>query len=323
MKNGHRVNRIHLFIKIFISSGAIFWLFFLIEWDILFQKVIGINWFILFLSFTIYSIWILPCSLRWQQIAASCGYIFSLKEAMRGYLIGAFFSSFLPTAKGGDIFRGILLARDNRFSSGGLLATIFVERFIGLTIALLLVLSTSLVATSRYAVPKHIVISAAGLVLILSVVVLVSYNHYFRKLLSRFINMLPFTQLKNGSHDIFKVLGICSKEPGLILSAMGFSLVNQLVLIVSGFVMAMAIPGFNGPWISFGLIIPLNFIAVLLPSIGGYGIREASFIIFFGWFGISGEAAGLFSLLQLLFLWVFSLVGGICFVMKNHVVSRS
>jgi uncharacterized membrane protein YbhN (UPF0104 family) len=321
MNNKPAAGKAGLFVKIFISAGAIFWLLLSVEWDLLFQKISGINWLVLFLSFILYSVWIIPCSMRWRQIAASCGFVFSLKESARGYLIGAFFSAFLPTAKGGDLVRGVFMARDHGFPSGGLLATIIVERFIGLTMALLLVLFTSLIMASRYAVLNHIIVSASVLAFFLLAAVLVFFNCHFQKLLLRFIDMLPFTRIKNGSHDIFKVLDVCSKDPKLILSAMGFSLLNQLVLISAGYIMAKAIPGFNGPWISFGLVIPLNFIAVLLPSIGGYGIREAGFIIFFGWFGISGETAGLFGLLQLLFMWIFSLAGGICFIMRKSVKS--
>jgi uncharacterized protein (TIRG00374 family) len=245
-----------------------------------------------------------------------------LGEATHGYLIGAFFSAFLPTAKGGDVVRGILLARRRRFSMGGILATVFAERFIGLVVALFLVFLSSVIALSRHSAVKDAFFSAIGLALLLSGSVLVYLNPSFRKLFSKFIHKLPLSRFQTATGDFARVLDTCFNRPLLILSAAGFSLMNQLVLIVSGFLIASAIPTFDAPWISFSLVIPLNFIAVLLPSIGGYGIREASFVIFFGWFGVSEEAAVLFGMLQLLFFWVFSVVGGFVFMKDKDIMTK-
>lgn len=301
-------------IKILISGGAVLWLLFTIQWRVLFEKTEGIDWLMLGVSIAVFSTWILPCSLRWRQIAESCGYSISLGESTRGYLMGAFFSSFLPTGKGGDIVRGILLSKSHHFSLGGILATVFFERFVGFSVALFLVLFSSFMAMSRHPVFKGIVFSVTGLALVLLGLLLVYFNPSFRNLCSRFVQKLPVAGLKKASGDFSEVVGRCFENPLLISSTMGLSLLNQMILIISGFLIASSIPGFNAPWISFPLVIPLNFIAVLLPSIGGYGIREASFIIFFGWFGVSEEAAGLFGMLQLLFFWVFSVAGGYCFI---------
>ena len=303
-----------ILVKIVASGGAVIWLFFTIQWNVLIEKTVDINWLRLGVSLAVFSTWILPCAFRWRQIAKPCGYPITLGESTRGYLMGAFFSSFLPTGKGGDIVRGILLSKYRHFSLAGILATVFVERFIGFAVALFLVFFSSFIAISRHPVFKSILLSAAGLALLLSGLLLVYLNPSFRKLCSKFVQRLPVAGLKKASGDFSKVLDICFENPLLISSAMGLSLLNQMILIVSGYLIASSIPGFNAPWISFSLVIPLTFIAVLLPSVGGYGIREASFVIFFGWFGVSEEAAGLFGMLQLMFFWAFSIAGGYCFI---------
>jgi glycosyltransferase 2 family protein len=301
-------------LKVAGSGAAVLWLVFTIQWDAFIDKAAGTDWLRLSIALAVFSLWIWPCALRWRQIVKSSGYPVSLGEATRGYLMGAFFSAFLPTAKGGDVVRGVLLARRRCFSIGGILATVFAERFIGLAVALFMVFLSSVLAFSRYSAFKEVFLSASALALFLFGLVLVYMNRSFRKFFSRFVHRLPLSRLQTASDDFAKVLDICFARPLLILSAVGFSFMNQLVMIVSGFLIASAIPSFDAPWISFPLVIPLNFIAVLLPSIGGYGIREASFVIFFGWFGVSEEAAVLFGMLQLLFFWVFSVVGGYCFI---------
>jgi uncharacterized protein (TIRG00374 family) len=309
-------------LKVVGSGAAVLWLVFTVQWDGFIDKAIGTDWFMLSIALAVFSLWIWPCALRWRQIANSSGYPVSLGEAAHGYLIGAFFSAFLPTAKGGDVVRGILLARRRSFSMGGVLATVFAERFIGLIVALFMVFLSSVMVLSRHSEVQDVFFSAIGLVLFLFGLVLLYLNPSFRKLFSKFIHKLPLSRFQTATGDFAKVLDVCFNRPLLLLSAAGFSLMNQLALIVSGFFIASAIPTFDAPWVSFFLVIPLNFIAVLLPSIGGYGIREASFVIFFGWFGVSEEAAVLFGMFQLLFFWVFSVVGGFVFMKGKTVASK-
>jgi len=316
-KKSSRFDYLFLTIKIAASAGAILWLASAVQWDIIFDKAVVVDWTILGLSFIVYSIWVLPCALRWKQITALCGYPITMGESMRGYLIGAFFSAFLPTGKGGDVVRGVLTARHHGLSLGGVLATIFVERFIGFTIALFFLLFSSLLVISSIAALKNVLISGTVLALFIMTMVLICTNPMIRKYLLIFAQKIPISKLRNAANDIFKVFDICTENPMVMLSTLGFSILNQLVLILSGYVMGFAIAGFNAPWYSFPIVIPLGFIAVLLPSIGGYGIREAGFVIFFGWFGVEKEAVVVYAVLQLLFFWGFSLIGAYFFVSRK------
>lgn len=270
--------------------------------------------FRLILSLAVFSLWIFPCALRWRQIARACHYPVSLAETTNGYLIGAFFSNFLPTAKGGDVIRGLLLAKRRCFSVGGILATVFVERFIGLAVALLMVLFSSIMMLSFHSAFKAVFLSASALVFSLVLFILCFFHSVPRRFLSKALQKLPLPRFHAGMDNFNKVLDTCVKQPALIVSTTGFSLANQMILVASGVLIASSIPEFDAPWVSFPLVIPLNFIALLLPSIGGYGIREASFVIFFGWFGVSEEAAVLFGFFQLLFFWIFSIMGGFVFM---------
>lgn len=307
--------KVGIFIKALLSGIALLWLIDAIDWSLLAKKVVVVDWLMAGVSFAIFSLWIFPCSLRWRQIANACGYSISINESIRSYLTGAFFSSFLPTGKGGDIVRGVLLARDRHFALTGILSTILVERVIGLLTALSLVLCV--LTIQRYSFLTEIRFSILLLCVTAWIMIVFLASPSGRKLLHKLFQKLPINGLKTRVEDFIKVIDICFGKPLLIASAIGFSFLNQLVLISSGILTALAIPGFDVPWTSFFLIIPLNFIAVLLPSIGGYGVREATFIIFFGWLGVSREMAGLFAIIQLLFFWFFSFAGACCFVFRK------
>lgn len=317
MEKNSRFDYLFLALKIAASAGAILWLASTVQWNIIFDEAVVVDWTILGLSFFVYSIWVLPCAFRWKQITALCGYPITIGESMRGYLIGAFFSAFLPTGKGGDVVRGVLTAKKNDFSLGGVLATIFVERFIGLTVALLLLIFSSLIMIYRVVALKNVLISGTVLALFIITMIVIFANPVIRRYFLIIVEKIPILKLRNAANDIFKVFDTCMENPMVMLSTVGFSILNQLVLIISGYIMGFAIASFNAPLYSFPIVIPLGFISVLLPSIGGYGIREVGFVIFFGWFGVEKEAVVVYAVLQLLFFWGFSLIGAYFFVYRK------
>ena len=314
MGKSPRYRLILLLIKILVSAGGIAWLFFTVQWNLIVQEIVVVDWKIAGVAFALFVLCLLPCSLRWQKIARICGYPITLRESVYWYLVGDFFSAFLPTGKGGDLIRAVLASKSHGFSWGGIGGTILMERFIGLLVTLTLIIFGSLVGLSQVGVLRQLLTSVSVLSIILVALITIYLNRRFRKLFLRLMARFPMRRIRRAINDAVKVLDTCRQNPGLILSTVGLSFLNQLLAILAGFWMATAIPGFDAPWFSFPVVIPLIFIAVLLPSVGGYGVREAGFVIFFGWFGVSEEAAIIYGFLHLLFLWAVSLVGGILFI---------
>ena len=310
-----RKKYLFLIAKICFTLGAIGWFVWTIHFGELVEKLTGINWTVVGLSFLIFLTCIIPCSFRWMRITKLCGFTISFSTSIRNYLIGIFFDAFLPTGKGGDVVRGVLTSQQYGYSLSGVLTTIFVERFTGLIVALFIVIIVSLITLSDIIEFKKVLVSAVILMSCLAGVTIVFFNSVFRKYLNRIINILPVKKLREAANDVIFVLDICRGAPGVILSAGVLSLINQLILIVSAYIMAIAIPDFGASWYAFPIVIPLILISALLPSIGGYGIREAGFVLFFGWFGVNEESAAVFGIFRLFFFWFFSVTGAILFVL--------
>jgi uncharacterized membrane protein YbhN (UPF0104 family) len=93
---------------------------------------------------------------------------------------------------------------------------------------------------------------------------------------------------------------------------------NQFIQIAGGYLLSSAIPNFSAPFSVFMVVIPLGFISVLLPSIGGYGVAESGTILFFGWFGVQKEPAAAFAICRLLIVWFFALAGAILFALDRQ-----
>lgn len=301
-------------IKILVTTSAIVWLVTRVRWNVISDEIENINLAILILSLFIFLSQIAPCALRWRRITNSCGYPISARESTYYYLIGSFFNAFLPTGRGGDVARGIYAARHHGFSLGGILGTIFVERYIGFITALLLVSITSLFVISKNVMFGNVLSSVFKLTLVLLVLLVLLTRPAFQRLFKGLIKNTPFLKLQTGIDNAIDVLNMCWKNVRLLFATAGYSILIQLIFILAGFVIGLAIKGFRAPWYSFPIVIPLVFVAGLIPSIGGYGVREAGYVIFFGWFGVNDEEALLFGILQLMFLWAFSFIGAFAFL---------
>lgn len=304
-----------LILKILVSAAALIWLFSVIRWDILTHRLREVNWALAVLSFAVGSLWIVPCASRWRLIACRCGYPLTFKESIRGYLLGAFFNSFLPTDKGGDVVRGILTARRNGFPVSGLLGTILIERLNGLKVILAWVFCVSLIFVQPGVQRKNICVSAAaayGLLMVLSR--LLSWPGCWKQ-----IQRLPFPNLRAAADNVLKVWLRCMQSTQTMLLVTAYSLLNLLLVVFSAWIQGQAISGFNAPGFSYVLVVPLTFIAGLLPSIGGYGVKEVGLVIGFGWFGVSPESAAVFGILLIVGRWITAAAGAALFAgSTNH-----
>jgi len=306
-----------LTVKMLVTATALFWLFHTIHWNLIFYKLAGVNYVILGLSLIVSSTCFAVCALRWKLIGDSCGYPITLGKSVRAYLMGSFFSNFLPTGKGGDVARGIIVAKQHDYSLGGIMGTILVERINGLIVATGIMIFTSLFIVSRIVTLKNSMISSIILVLTLLIVSVICLSPQFQELLIRLIQHMRWQRLRSAIQDVIGVFKTFRENPNMIIKVTGFSLLNQAILIISAFITAQAIPGFHVPWYSFAIVTPLMLFMALLPSIGGYGVRETGFVVFFGWFGVNAETAVTFAILRLTFSLMFSLAGAFLFVVNN------
>jgi len=310
-------NLFWIFIKIFFSLGAIGWFASTVKWSDVIDKFSQINFLLLVIAFLVYLIRLIPCALRWVVVGKISGYILSFGESFYGYMIGGFFNTFLPTGRGGDAIRAIVIAQKRKFSLGGIMGTILVERFSGMFVTVIIALSACFVASSsipmlRDALPSVIILSI--LLVIFGIVVL---SPQFFKLYLKIVKKLPFQKFWNSITDLMQVFQVSRKYPKDFFLVSVYSFFNQAIFIFTGFIIAKAIWGFNAPWYSFPIVIPMIFVAELLPSIGGYGIREAGYVVFFAWFGVDKEHAVVFGIIQLVFLWISALMGAVFFILGS------
>ncbi len=217
--------------------------------------------------------------LRWCEISAECDAPLATGQAMRFNLIGAFFNQTLPSSIGGDAVRLWLVARAG---AGWRAATysIFVDRAIGL-----IALAVIIVATLPWS--YHLIGDPKGRTALLFVD-LVSLAGGIGFLI---LGGLQWPWLKRWwvTHHLHACAEIAdrvifSRRRGPKIAVLSM-LVHVLAVVIAWCVVqSIAAPVMFGQ--IFQLIPPVMLITTLPISIAGWGVREASMGLAFGYAGL-------------------------------------
>ena len=231
-------------------------------------------------------------------------------------MVGLFFNIFLPTGAGGDIAKIFYLVK-NEEKKLLLGSSVIVDRFIG---ALTVITMGVIAVFFKKNLDRRIYFSIAGLFIFTCFLFIFLSS---RKTASFFYNgikkILPEKfreKLKILYNVFFKYFSVRKN----ILLVIGISFILQIFSIFSQYLMAISFywkSVFPANLNIFFIYIPLIWVATTIPSLGGLGIREFSYVFFFsGSFGKENSFA--LSLLVLLSILINSFIGAIIFfTLKN------
>ena len=217
--------------------------------------------------------------LRWREISAECGAPLATKQAMRFNLIGTFFNQTLPSSIGGDAVRLWLVARGG---AGWRAATysIFVDRAIGL-IALAIIIVASLPWSYR------LIGDPQGR----SALLFVDFAALAGGVGFLVLGRLQWPWLKRwwGTHHLHACSVIAnrvifSRKRGPTIAVLSL-LVHVLAVVIAWCVVqSIAAPVVFSQ--IFQLVPPVMLITMLPISIAGWGVREATMGLAFGYAGL-------------------------------------
>jgi glycosyltransferase 2 family protein len=237
--------------------------------------------------------------LRWCEISAECDAPLATRQAMRFNLIGSFFNQTLPSSIGGDAVRLWLVARAG---AGWRAATysIFVDRAIGM-IALAIIIVASLPWS------YNLIGDPDGRAALLFVDFAALAGGVGFLILGRL--RWPWLMRLWGMHHLHACAVIANRvifcrDRGPKIAA--FSLLVHVLTVVIAWcvVQSIAAPVTFGQ--TFQLIPPVMLITMLPISIAGWGVREATMGLAFGYAGLmTNEGINV----SLLFGAVFFIVG--------------
>lgn len=242
-------------------------------------------------------------ALRWRIVLGDdrlrWGYLFRL------YVIGSFFSLFLPTSVGGDGVRAAAVARSST-RAGRAMASVLIDRGLGVLAALVYVAAGLSLAprTLDDLVGSQVTWhwpgwAVAGLVVVSAGVAatLVARSGRFRQVWC----------------DGLTTLADLTRSPRGLVGLSGLALVSQALIIVLWYTLArgmnLALPAATFLW-----AVPLVALGSLLPvSVSGLGVREAVWLALLARSPVSHGSVVAFSLLYFVCTALVGVLGGILF----------
>jgi uncharacterized membrane protein YbhN (UPF0104 family) len=245
--------------------------------------------------------------LRWREISAECGAPLETRQAMRFNVIGVFFNQTLPSSIGGDAVRLWLVARAG---AGWRAATysIFVDRAIGL-IALAIIIVASLPWS------YNLIADPDGRAALL----LVDFAALAGGVGFLVLGALPWPWLTRwwATHHIHACAVIAnrvlfSRDRGPKVAVLSL-LVHVLAVVIAWCV----VQSITAP-VAFGqifqLIPPVMLITMLPISIAGWGVREATMGLAFGYAGLATNEGVNVSLLFGAVSFIVGVFGGLVWI---------
>jgi uncharacterized membrane protein YbhN (UPF0104 family) len=300
-----------------ITIGAIVWLVFAVDWTNFWNTAKQVALPVLIISYVVYMLYMIPCGLRWSATARISGFRLSFIDAVYWDFIHSFMESFLPLP-GSMLLNSSMVAGYCKTSTGSVVGTMLAVRVAGMLASVGFLAVTSVVVIKYATVSHEFLFRVAFFVAGICCAVGLCLFSVFRRVILRAVRWVPFLAFRKFFEEIFLVFDICKARPRQMAGVFGFSLLNQLCFIVSGWILASGIPGFNAPWYSFFFVTPLVFFMSFIPSIGGYGVNQAASVVFFGWFGVDGNVAAVYAIVRLIFGLSTSLIGAIFFALNGN-----
>ena len=239
------------------------------------------------LAVLIYICAVFISTIRWRLLLHErfgLGRLFSL------YFIGSFFNHLLPGIIGGDAVKAYYLYRDTGKGASAI-ASVFMDRYMGFT-ALMLVGLIAFPFGFGYFRGSYIE-------WILPLIVLLFIAGSFVVFGLRVGRRIKFL---SGFYDYF---AIYKEKKAVIVKTFLISVVVQAIVIFAVYALCRGL-SVNVPLLPLFIFVPvISTIATIPISISGLGVREASFVLLFGFLGISPAQATAVS-----FAWFLSVATG-------------
>lgn len=248
---------------------------------------------------------------RWHEITRRCDAPLTGSQAARYNLIGAFFNQTLPSTIGGDALRLWLLKQTG---AGWRAATysVLIDRavgFIALSVIVVISLPWSYQLIGNTQGRLALVAIDAGAVAAGAGFLLLSWLPW-----PWLRTMWPFRHLYVCSEIANKVLFSTESGPKVVLLSLA---IHAMTVVIAWFAV-LSISARAGFDQLFLLIPPIMLITMLPISIAGWGLREATMMVAFGYAGLSRTDGTVVSLVFGASFFLVGIVGGLVWVLSTE-----
>jgi uncharacterized protein (TIRG00374 family) len=278
-------NRLLNILKVAVSLAGVLILVLTQDIEAVSQALRDVNWLPFVAALFLFLSGSLVRAYRWGVLVWALGVKVSWWRLVGLYFVGAFFSLFLPTGVGGDAVKMFELSRDDGKASSAI-SSVLVDRFLGLFVLFAMALLAVTVSYEMVVPQVRILIavvfvgSLVGSALILQRTWIESWGR--RLGVDRLFGRVKILR------ELYESLHVYGSTA--LLHATAASVVWNLILVVGYYLLGVAV----GIELSIGyyfLFVPIISAALMIPSVGGLGIREGITVLLFSQVGVPDAQA--------------------------------
>lgn len=303
-------------LKIAISLGLIAFLLSRIDIQTLTQNLAHANRWWLTVTVLLFALSILLRTVRWQVLVDARGLGVPFRSLARWYYIGAFFNTLLPTGFGGDVAKSVYLAQASG-DAGGAVGTVALDRFLGILVLLGIgaVAAPFARASTSIWIQLFVIIAFAAAVLGFWIL---RHQSWIAWLHQRTLALLPTAlsrrlESMQSLRSLYRALQDYDNKT--LARAISVSILFNLLWILINITAGLAL-GVQAALADYLVFVPLLSLALLIPSIGGIGVRELSYVGLFSQVGVPAETAFAMSIVIYLATVITGLIGGVLLLIE-------
>lgn len=320
-------------VKAVISLGLMAYLFYRFLSDpqdraVLFETLTTANYWYLILALVLYVLAVVTNAVKWYILLRAQGIPVPLRAVTNYTFVGFFFNNFLPANVGGDVMRGLGLARYTERSAEAAVSVI-VDRIIGLAAFMFTAVVAALIAvnvvprqsqTDDNALIQNLIqveiVSVVGMAVIVGGFA-VLLSHRLRKWVGLLFDISFLKPLQPIYQRISDAFDAYRHQYGALFWAF---CVGVGTVLLTGIVDVAIVAGLHGEIspIYIFLFNPIIAVTLIAPiSIGGLGAMSALYVYFYGLVGVPQTLAFALSLIKQAITYLGSLPGGVLWL-KNR-----
>jgi len=281
------------------------------DWD----KLVGVDWELVPLAWLLMLLSTVVKALRWSLLVRQSRMNLPFRRLLGTYLVGAFFSTVLPTSVGGDAVRAVdTAAHTGRVADST--SSVLIERGIGL---LSVIGAGSIFALFMEAgrIPRFFLLAIHGMFVAGIVGLVVLRVGWFMEPIAALLNRLRLPKIAEQMCKLQASFSAHLARPGVLLAMVALSIVANALTMGAIYLVLMAITT-PIPLTSFVPMIALATAAELVPiSISALGVKESAYIFFLGLVRVDQGPAGVLAIIMRVLTWGLALVGGLVYMVRS------
>jgi uncharacterized protein (TIRG00374 family) len=307
--------RILLVLKIVVSISLIVYIINKIEWGKAFENFEQANYLIISLVFFLNLLERIELTYKWKVLIEARGKSIGFFRLLLINSIGGFLGLFLPSSVGTDVVRGYYLVKNNAEKSVSV-SSVFVDRILSMFALLAFGIFFVFLAgdeVSKYKLNIYLPI----LFILLIILFYIFQKEKTAEILKNILQKSKFKKISGYISKLHFAILEYKKHPNTLVVSFVLNIVVQINRVLTYYVISLAF-GFSIPVIYFFLYVPVIMLVLTIPvSIGGLGVREATFITFFSAVGLSVNDAIVITFTNTFIDTINTCFGGLAYMIFN------